>query len=422
MRILFSTGSAAHYMAPPRLAAEQINCGPDFEDELVADRVLSLKTPTREYDLASVLARLPLQQMPEAVVCLVDASWRNLPRNLKVLPCPKVLLVADTHHMDRPLTGMIDYIAADKFDQVVVLYDRHHLEILRAAGVPNLHWFPGLTFPHGDAAVRAARDPVRQARLALVGQAGKFHPRRLRLAGALAARQLPLELKALPQREALDFYGSSLITLNASLNGDLNLRVFEAMAAGALLLTDRLSPESGLETLWRDGRELVLYDNADELAERARHWLDHPDEARAIGAAGARWFDENFNEKRRQAAFADLVLHGRSPSQFRVPGEKKNAPLFGGDARRLRRVLPVYEEAQRIHSARETLRIVLDAGVPADFERIFRTLPRVACGRLASAGAMPAAAAGRRRILPSSVAPRRSPAKLAPPGAFGSGI
>jgi len=37
------------------------------------------------------------------------------------------------------------------------------------------------------------------------------------------------------------------------------MRVFEALASGAMLLTDKLSPESGMETLWREGQGLSAY-------------------------------------------------------------------------------------------------------------------------------------------------------------------
>ena len=82
MRVLFSTGSSARYMLPPQLGAEQVNCGPDWSDDVAPDgRVRSLATPVGNYDLAALAARLPDEQQPDLVVCLVDASWRNLPRN-----------------------------------------------------------------------------------------------------------------------------------------------------------------------------------------------------------------------------------------------------------------------------------------------------------------------------------------------------
>jgi hypothetical protein len=208
MRILFCSGSPRHYMAPPRLAEEQVNCGPFFRDEELAGKVLSLRTPTGEFDLAKTAARLPAEQRPDAVVCLVDSSRICVPRNIAGIPGPKLLLVADTHHLKRPILGMLDYIASQKFDRVIFLYTRHHLGLFQAAGVRNLFWFPGLTFPHGDAAVAAARIPSRARHVAMVGQHGALHERRLRLVGLLAGRKVPLRIAHLPQAEALGLYGS----------------------------------------------------------------------------------------------------------------------------------------------------------------------------------------------------------------------
>lgn len=389
MRILFATGSPAHYMAPPRLAEEQVNCGPYFPDRQIGGSVVSLRTPKGEYDLFSVASRLPPDQQPDAVVCLVDSSRLNQPGNLAAFRCPRILLLADTHHLANPLLGMVNYMAAQRFDRVVVLYTRHHLELFRAAGIRNLCWFPGLTFPHGDAAIRAAARPSRAARLALVGQAGGWHQRRLRLAGALAAASLPIEVKAISQAEGLEFYGASLIGFNASLNADLNLRAFEVLSAGAMLLTDRLSPESGQAGLWQEGRELVTYADEGELVERARHYLARPDEARAIGAAGQRWFLEHFGEDARRRAFAELVWDGRVRPEFAVP--EPAAPIrLGGDHRRLIETLAVYEQVQRAHARQETVRVALEAAAPADLDRVFGTLPRVRCVRTdAAPGATP---------------------------------
>ena len=384
MRFLFSTGSSAHYMSPPRLGDEQINCGPYMVNEEIAGKVLSLRTPSGEYDLAKVVGRLPAEQQPDALVCLVDASWVSVPTNLQVVRGPKILLVADTHHLKRPLGGMIDYIAAQRFDRIIFLYTRHHLELFRAAGVRNLYWFPGLTFPHGDAVVRAARREHREPRLALVGQVGGRHERRQRLAASLADNNFPLVITSGPQAEALEFYGSSQLGLNVSLNGDLNLRCFEVMASGAALLTDRLAPASGWQRLWSEGRELVTYASAGELLERARHYLDHPAEAQAVGAAAARWFDTLFNEKRRREAFLQLVTDGRPLPEFAEPTPPVRLQFFGGEVSRTRNALQVYEEIQRLHGRQETVAIVLDHNVPVEFEVLFQTLPRTAIVRVAA--------------------------------------
>jgi len=220
MKVLFATGSPARYMRPPQLSDAQVTCGPDWLDESAPDgRIRSLATPVGDYDLAAVAARLPMDQQPDLVVCLVDASWRNVPRNLAAFRCPKVLLIADTHHLSSPLVGTLRYVASEPYDRCVLLYDRHHAAFFHSAGVRNLYWFPGLTFPHDDATVHAARTRgARAPRLAFVGQAGRHHPRRSRLIDALQAAKLPFEARALGQNEGLGFYGASQLGFNASLN------------------------------------------------------------------------------------------------------------------------------------------------------------------------------------------------------------
>ncbi len=365
-------------MAPPRLAAEQIVCGPDFADERDrAGRWLSLKTPAGEYDLSTVLARLPEEQKPDVVVCLVDAARRSLPRNLGSFKGPRVLLVADTHHLKSPLIGMLRYATAEPFTRTVLLYDRHHASIFHSAGVRNLHWFPGLTLPHDDSVVGAVRKPARVARIGFVGQAGAFHPRRARILTALTQRNLPVVIKALPQAEGLKFYGESLLGLNTSLNGDLNLRVFEILASGAALVTDRLAPQSGLAALLTEGRECLAYDGIEDLADTLIDALAQPERTRDIGQAGAAWFDLNFNATLRQAQFARLVQDGVSPDRYAFSAEEKTHVHFAGDLGRLLRSVVAYEQVQELHRTQERVTIALPASAPADVASLLTTLPRV---------------------------------------------
>ena len=388
MRVLFCTGSPASYMAPPPLGDEQIVAGPDWPDEERDGRRVSLTTPLGGYDLATVLDRLSSAQAPDVVVCLVDASWRNMPQHLSVFRGPKVLLIADTHHMGTPISGMLRYARSEPFDRIVFLYDRHHLSIFRAAGLDRLFWFPGLTFPHDDAFVRAkAARAKRGSHIAFVGQAASYHPRRARLLAALQSQRLPLVQKQLPQRESLAFYGDALIGFNASLNGDLNLRAFEILASGAMLLTDRLVPAAGLASLWGEGREVVTYGDATELVERARHYLAQPREARAVGEAGARWFATNFNADRRRAAFSRLVFDGQSLPEFEVPAESPLRVHFPSDTPGREAALEVYENVQELHRTQETVRVSLDTTVPEDFAQLCRTLPRVQVTREAEPAA-----------------------------------
>ena len=388
MRILFLTGSPVHYMAPPQLGAAQIVAGPDWPDEQSPKGDwISIKTPVGDYNLVTLLDKLAADQQPDAVVSLVDASWRNTPRNLTAFRGPKVLLVADTHHLSSPLIGMLRYAASEHYDRIVFLYDRHHLSFFHSAGFNNLYWFPGLTFPHNDETVKAARKKMRNPRIAFVGQSGKFHPHRARLLDAVKTSNLPLDERRLSQRQALDFYGSSAIGFNASLNGDLNLRVFEILASGAGLLTDQLAPESGLSELFPRAHELATYASADELVERARHYLTHPEEGLTLGAAGAHWFDKFLNADARAEMFRGIAVDGITPTLFEFTPTCATRIFFGGDTDRLVQTAIVYEQVQELHRVKEGVEVGLSPAVPEGVSALLATLPRVRCGALDASAA-----------------------------------
>lgn len=81
----------------------------------------------------------------------------------------------------------------------------------------------------------------------------------------------------------------SQITFNfhsAEAAGDAgNIRLFEATAAGACLLTDG---GRNLADLFSPDDEVAVYHSLDECREKVRHLLDHPEERVAIAAAGRR--------------------------------------------------------------------------------------------------------------------------------------
>jgi spore maturation protein CgeB len=62
-------------------------------------------------------------------------------------------------------------------------------------------------------------------------------------------------------------------------------RNFEVPGCGGFLLTERVPH---LEEYFEFGREVAVFDRADDLAEQIRHWLEHEGERRAVAEAGHR--------------------------------------------------------------------------------------------------------------------------------------
>ena len=80
-------------------------------------------------------------------------------------------------------------------------------------------------------------------------------------------------------------YSASRIVFNRSVRNDVNMRVFEAVACGSLLVTNDLS-DNGQAELFRDGEHLATYRDSDELLDKVSYYLARETVRERIAAAG----------------------------------------------------------------------------------------------------------------------------------------
>lgn len=375
-RTLFCCLATPDHYRRPLFSEREVFCGPDCPTVETGDGFASLNTPAGEFDLASVVTRLPAHQRPELIVVKVDATRRNLPRGLDRLPGTKVLLVGDTHHFASPLRTLLAYGAMESFDAVVLDHTRQHAHAFLEAGFDRVYWIPAV-----DYALRRRDIPVAPERpLTFVGQVGPFHPWRRHVLDRLVAAGLPLTGMRAPPETAADLYAASQVTLNVSLNGDLNLRVFEALGAGGFLLTDALSTDAGLERCFTPGRHLVTYRSPDELVELARHYLDHPAEAMAIRREGQAHLLEFHSPQVKRAQFFAAVFDDCVDPALEVRGERRGLSALPAQGTGFRRRLAAYEALQRLQltASRLTVHATGDDGFAADLRLMARDLSRVA--------------------------------------------
>lgn len=81
---------------------------------------------------------------------------------------------------------------------------------------------------------------------------------------------------------------ASKVVLNVSkpqFDTGVGPRILETLACGGFLLTNRVT---AVTSLFVDGKDLVVYDSLDDLVEKARYYLAHEDERRAIAERGMR--------------------------------------------------------------------------------------------------------------------------------------
>lgn len=199
----------------------------------------------------------------------VDTGLGLAPENLDRLKIPRAAYFIDTHiHLDAHVE------VARRFD-IVFLAQRAYIPVFHERGVKNVHWLPLGCDPeiHGKRGLAKTHD---------VGFVGTLaDKRRMRLLTRLAER-VELKFDRLFLREMTDHLERSRIVFNNAIKNDLNMRVFEAMCSGSLLLTDNAD---GLTDFFTDRKHLVIYDS-ENAAELAVYYLRHEAQRETIAETG----------------------------------------------------------------------------------------------------------------------------------------
>jgi GT2 family glycosyltransferase len=249
-----------------------------------------------------LLARLPRGWHPDLFVW-IDSGPGFLPLEPERLDCPTVCLVGDSHTQ---LEWRLAY--ARTFSHVFLQFNRQHVERFAAGGCGPVGWLPAAC----DPAIHRAFHVPKAFDVVFVGQTlRQWHPDRVRLLERLMAAGLDVHVTTKILQEMALAFARGRIVFNRSLAGDLNMRVFEALAAGSFLLTDRLAPDAGLDGLLQDGVHLVCYDE-ETLEDLARHYLEHADERAAIAREGRREVLRRHTYRHRVTALLAAVLGARA--------------------------------------------------------------------------------------------------------------
>lgn len=101
-------------------------------------------------------------------------------------------------------------------------------------------------------------------------------------------------------------YGNSKIVFNQTTDTikSLNMRIFEGMGCGALVLTDHTPEQSAL---FKNGVHYVVYDSKEDMLEKLRYYVSHPDQAATIAAEGHRHVVRHHTYEHRARQLLDLI-------------------------------------------------------------------------------------------------------------------
>ncbi len=166
-----------------------------------------------------------------------------------------------------------------------------------------------------------------------VGSITPSHTRRKRLLDQIG-RHFSLHCDRKFMNEMAEIFSQSKIVFNEAINRDLNMRVFEALCSGSLLVTDS-APGSGLEEFFQDNEHLVIF-KEENLIERIQFYLEHPEERLEIARKGqAEVLARHTYDHRAKFLLDTLDDHFKAndaPAEAsKTPVEASNAPSAEAD-------------------------------------------------------------------------------------------
>jgi hypothetical protein len=86
---------------------------------------------------------------------------------------------------------------------------------------------------------------------------------------------------------------SGKMVFHCSQYKEIGRRIMEGMGCGKLVITDRLPQECGLDALFKDGEEIIYYDNAKDAIDKINYFASHNQEREEIALNGYKKVMEN---------------------------------------------------------------------------------------------------------------------------------
>ncbi len=306
--VAYPVTTAAYFERALRQCCRTTTIGPTLPRELIEKwQLQNMKLPLKDHDIPTapkpdmqqILADTAPADRPDLYLW-VESVGGHYPLHLEAVTCPKACYLIDSHlHLDAHLDW------ARQFD-VVFIAQREYLDDFRRHG-SRVHWLPLGCDPE----VHCQTGDTKSHAVGFVGgvQSGS---RRERLLSELSS-QIPVYYERCFWDDMARLFSQSKIVFNEAVRNDLNMRVFEVLSTGSLLLTD-MARKSGQDELFVDGEDYAVYRDSN-ICDVARFYLDNEELREQIAARGQRLAHNAHTYAHRMADLLEVTLKGK-PDTF----------------------------------------------------------------------------------------------------------
>jgi hypothetical protein len=247
-------------------------------------------------DMQQLWENCAVEDRPDAYLW-VESVYGYFPQHIDKLPCRKACYLIDMHIN---LHLYLDF--ARQFDSAFVVH-RQFVPNVREI-VAESHWLPVACDPaiHRSSGTQKVHD------VSFVGSLVEG-TRRYTLLKKLT-QKVPVHVERCFWDEMAALFSESRIVFNNGVSEDLNMRFFEVLSTGTLLLSD-MAQDSGQEELFVAGEDYALYRD-DNLEEVAQYYLAHEQTREAIAQRGQRLVHAAHTYDHRVQDLLSVVLRGKA--------------------------------------------------------------------------------------------------------------
>jgi hypothetical protein len=289
--------------------------GPAINEEIMrkwdlmelASRVTDHDLAVDATDLMGYLQSVKPGWTPDLFLFIETALWYPLNMDdIRRFPCPTACYLIDTYaRFEKHLRF------AENFD-FVFLVERSYVEKFRERGIQNVFWLPVACDPeiHGGRPAEKVHD------ISFIGSLEGTTPRaqrRVELVEGLRRRFSLHYERCFLEKMAAVFSQSRLIFnyCYEEIADKLNMRVFEALASGSMLITND-GEDSAVRLLFEDGKHLAFYRTEEDLFAKVEYYLQHDEERERIAAEGKAEALRAHTYNHRAAALLEAVFKGQT--------------------------------------------------------------------------------------------------------------
>lgn len=195
------------------------------------------------------------QFTPDLFLFIEGGSMRLFPTGLERLNCLTAWYGIDSH-MD-----YAKHVRIGRLFDVTFIAQKEFVNKMREDGLRQVYWLPLAFAPE----LHPEENVERSYNIAYVGSNNAImHPVRHALLNRISKEFANVYMGMLSPVEMGRVYAQARMVFNKSVNNDVNMRYFEAMGAGAVLLTDH-AEKNGVEELFTEGDHYLEYQDEDSL-------------------------------------------------------------------------------------------------------------------------------------------------------------